>query len=442
MNVLIVLFIGLATNVVCQFTGYITLDTSAQQMPLIFVAILLVFRTGYAYGRFMEGRGHVGSMVFNVRDLARKMVTFVNGDDPQTNFDKQNTVRLLRAFTVANRLSCRAEEQTGFTELESFLTSSEAARLKEIKKNYPVQILQWVGKSLTKFKDKQMFGRALDSMEEQVGELMGAWMGMQKLATTPFPFPYAQMCTFFLYLWCYTCPIAMAISDKWYGAVVASVIAFALFGINCIALELEDPFGTETNDLELEFFESACEGACKALLPPRLSPDEVEPTPGQINTGPMNNTPYSPTGGAMPSPNGRSPYGLPNGYPQMAPGSPGSPVSPTAGGDITAITADPNFGPKAQAEMKMVVQLGDMSPDLQSVFRGFFDRYDLNASGTIDSTKELTQLVTNLAFSLKLGAGLPKLLETVEAVGTQPNWNVQQFVEWFVTTIRASGILP
>jgi len=205
-NVLIVLFIGLATNVVCQFTGYITLDTSAQQMPLIFVAILLVFRTGYAYGRFMEGRGHVGSMVFNVRDLARKMVTFVNGDDPQTNFDKQNTVRLLRAFTVANRLSCRAEEQTGFTELESFLTSSEAARLKEIKKNYPVQILQWVGKSLTKFKDKQMFGRALDSMEEQVGELMGAWMGMQKLATTPFPFPYAQMCTFFLYLWCYTCP--------------------------------------------------------------------------------------------------------------------------------------------------------------------------------------------------------------------------------------------
>ena len=41
----------------------IDVDMSAQQMPLMFVAILLVFRTGYAYGRYMEGRGHVGTMV-------------------------------------------------------------------------------------------------------------------------------------------------------------------------------------------------------------------------------------------------------------------------------------------------------------------------------------------------------------------------------------------
>ena len=103
----------------------------AQALPLIFVSILLVFRTGYAYGRcdalplpgpvpedpradrFMEGRGHIGSMVFNgncvaddspcyvvcpnscapVRDLARMMSTFVVGDDAQTNFDRANVAR-------------------------------------------------------------------------------------------------------------------------------------------------------------------------------------------------------------------------------------------------------------------------------------------------------------------------------------------------------------
>lgn len=38
-------------------------------------------------------------------------------------------------------------------------------------------------------------------------------------------------------------------------------------------------------------------------------------------------------------------------------------------------------------------------------------RYDLNGNGILDSHKELTQLVTNLAFALKLGSGLSKLLE-------------------------------
>jgi putative membrane protein len=244
-NVLVVLLLGCAVNGVCSLpgVGYLKEDMDAQTYPLIFVSILLVFRTGYAYGRFMEGRGHVGTMVFNVRDLARMMSTFVVGEDPQTNWDRANIVRLLKAFTIANRLSCRKQETLLFTTLEVHLTTKEATRLRELGKNYPLQILQWVGKELVQFKNKQMFPRALDAMEEKVGELLGAWMGMQKLATTPFPFPYAQMCTFFLYLWCYTCPVALSMTAKWFGATIGALISFALFGINCIALELEDPFG-------------------------------------------------------------------------------------------------------------------------------------------------------------------------------------------------------
>merc|ERR1711861_104388 len=98
---------------------------------------------------------------------------------------------------------------------------------------------------------------------------------MQKLATTPFPFPYAQLYTFFLYLWCYSFPVAAVFSLKWYGVPVTAVITFSLFGINTIALELEDPFGEETNDIDLNFFEGACMSACKALLPAPLKPEEV-----------------------------------------------------------------------------------------------------------------------------------------------------------------------
>jgi len=56
----------------------IDVDMSAQQMPLMFVAILLVFRTGYAYNRYMEGRGHVGTMV-------------LKGDSPPSSLPPQSS---------------------------------------------------------------------------------------------------------------------------------------------------------------------------------------------------------------------------------------------------------------------------------------------------------------------------------------------------------------
>lgn len=167
--------------------------------------------------------------------------------------------------------------------------------------------LQWVGQALSKFKDKQVFGRALDSMEEEVGDLMGAWMGMQKLATTPFPFPYAQMCTFFLYLWCYTFPIAISVKLSWFGVVISTIVSYALFGINCVALELEDPFGEETNDLDLDFFEGACMAACKALIGPPLDPSAIESVPGVPGSAagsPMSLPANSPSPGVVMSQNG------------------------------------------------------------------------------------------------------------------------------------------
>merc|ERR1712093_91012 len=73
-NVLAVTSIALLTNIVLLINK-LTDGTppkidieKGHKMPLIFVSILLVFRCGYAFGRYMEGRGHVGKIVFTVRD--------------------------------------------------------------------------------------------------------------------------------------------------------------------------------------------------------------------------------------------------------------------------------------------------------------------------------------------------------------------------------------
>jgi len=74
------------------------------------------------------------------------MSTYVVGDDQATLDEKKNVVRLLKAFVISNRLSCRKQEKTpgkpGFGELEELLTNTESMTLREREKNYPMSILQ------------------------------------------------------------------------------------------------------------------------------------------------------------------------------------------------------------------------------------------------------------------------------------------------------------
>ena len=163
--------------------------------------------------------------------------------------------------------------------------------------------------------------------------------------------------------------------------------------------------------------------ACKALLPPALSPDQVEPTPGTIlqSPGPGDVASLLASPGVGPSP-------------------PTAQGAPAATLDSATIMADPGFFGTCKQELLSVTSLASLSGNMQVVFQEYFSKYDLNGSGIVDSGKELTQMCTNLAFALKLGAALPKLLEAVEAVGPEPSMDLTAFVEWFLGTCKQVGI--
>jgi len=406
------------TLVVMEFTSFDENDwpqtlLHSKKSLLFPVAFLLVFRTGVSYKRFFEGRAHVGNMVRLCRDLARGISTYVtNQEDPLTQQKALNCVRLIKAYTIAVRLSCRKEEGDKHIQLQEFLTMGEYNNIKAVKKNFPVLILQWLGKAIAEFEGQLVFARAMDFMEKQVGELMAAWMGMQKLATTPFPFPYIQLLVTLLYVYVYTNAITLTLQYEYLGPPVSFLLCYALFGLHTIGSELEDPFGEEANDLDLNFFEAAANAGCKVLVGPPLAPEVLEPV------GPSGSSPGSP--------------GLSK---REAAGAGLSPKSPAAGGG--------GGGIPDEAEMKNAIKMAtgfpELSPPMQQLVKQFFDRYDLSGNGRLDTNKELTQLVTNLAFVLKMGNGLTDLLVEVEKVGDQLDWDCNQFTTWFLP--RAQMVL-
>jgi len=232
-------------------------------MALFPVAFLLVFRNGMSFNRYFEGRGHCGSFVHASRNLQRLANTHTVGDAERITAFRVNLARLLRVHTIAQRNSIRACEEATLEEAAGILLPSETIELQRAGKNLPLLVLTFVGIEIAKVKDDLAHPRLFQEMDFMVDKLMEAWMGMHKLATTPMPFPFLQMLTVLMYLWLYTVPFPLAVTYEYAGPAISFVLGTALFGIDAIGAELEDPLGDETNDLPYEVFEGAVKQAGK-----------------------------------------------------------------------------------------------------------------------------------------------------------------------------------
>jgi putative membrane protein len=68
----------------------------------------------------------------------------------------------------------------------------------------------------------------------------------------PLPFAYAHHIKAFLVVFAATAPFALVDTMEWATPAASAILAFALFGIDEIAVEIEDPFGYDANDLPLD----------------------------------------------------------------------------------------------------------------------------------------------------------------------------------------------
>mmetsp|Transcript_137313 Transcript_137313/g.238713 ORF Transcript_137313/g.238713 Transcript_137313/m.238713 type:complete len:318 (-) Transcript_137313:100-1053(-) len=73
-----------------------------------------------------------------------------------------------------------------------------------------------------------------------------------KISTVPFPFPYAQTCDVLLILHWLIVPfiVTQFVNKAVWGAIFAFVQVFTLWALNFIAVELENPYGQDANDID------------------------------------------------------------------------------------------------------------------------------------------------------------------------------------------------
>eukprot|EP00588_Corethron_pennatum_P007062 CAMPEP_0194294200 /NCGR_PEP_ID=MMETSP0169-20130528/49952_1 /TAXON_ID=218684 /ORGANISM="Corethron pennatum, Strain L29A3" /LENGTH=236 /DNA_ID=CAMNT_0039042977 /DNA_START=420 /DNA_END=1130 /DNA_ORIENTATION=- len=89
-----------------------------------------------------------------------------------------------------------------------------------------------------------------------VGDFVKANHGLMNIEDTPFPFPIVQMCRFLLLIWVHTLPFAlghdMRTSRIEVNVLIIFFVTFAFLGLERVSVEMDEPFGDDPNDFDIE----------------------------------------------------------------------------------------------------------------------------------------------------------------------------------------------
>ena len=241
---------GVFISVLYYFKLPVSQPILASVIPSIVLGLLLVFRTNTAYERFWEGRKCWGSMVNNVRNLARQIWVSVDEISPEDKKDKISALYLLIAFAVTTKLHLRGE--TVNSELEGLISSSRLIKLQTMN-HPPLEVAFWIGDYLQQqYNHNCLNSYQLTAIQELLNNLVDNLGACERILKTPMPLAYAIHLKQLLLLYCILLPFQLVESLGWFTGVITSLISFTLFGIEAIGLEIENPFGYDANDLPLD----------------------------------------------------------------------------------------------------------------------------------------------------------------------------------------------
>ena len=241
----------------------LAISATAHTMIGTSLGLLLVFRTNSSYDRFWEGRKQWGSIVNETRNLARQAETWFAADRELAN----RVIRWTIAFPFATMHRLRAADDIGLARqglpADEVLSAEQSGHV-------PLA----VGRKLTSLMhDAQQRGlidaMQLRSLDHNVQSLIDYCGACERIRSTPAPFGYVVHLRRALIIYCMTLPLALVRDYGWTSVLATLVIAYILFGIEEIGVEIEHPFDLTINDLPLEDICNTIDQNLRGMLEPR-----------------------------------------------------------------------------------------------------------------------------------------------------------------------------
>lgn len=243
-------------------TEHIGLASIAHTMIGVALGLLLVFRTNASYDRYWEGRRLLGNIVIRVRDLSRQASGWAPGEAHREQRERLRSLGCAYYRAVAQALRSEKDEGSLARLLpeplrEEVLASSARPHVIMVHLTRTIASLA-EGASLHPMQQV--------AMDQNLTVMTDAFAGCERIVRTPVPFAYAQHIKLFVVLFCYSAPFTMSETMGWFTPLASMLVCFALFGIDEIGVEIEDPFGRDDNDLPLDEIGESLEQVTEAIV--------------------------------------------------------------------------------------------------------------------------------------------------------------------------------
>ncbi|GAA4467597.1 bestrophin family ion channel [Nemorincola caseinilytica] len=210
------------------------------------ISMLLVFRTNTAYDRWWEGRKLWGSLVNNSRNLAAKLNAMLpNSDDKNRAFFR----KLIPMFAQALQQHLQAESTRLALDSEPHPEIPDFDQTKHV----PNQVASLMITKLTLlYKDGTITGDQLIVLNEEMRSFLDICGACERIKNTPIPYSYSTFIKKFIFMYILTLPIGLVFSLHYLLIPIVALVFYVLASLEMIAEEIEDPFGSDPNDLPMK----------------------------------------------------------------------------------------------------------------------------------------------------------------------------------------------
>lgn len=225
------------------------------------ISMLLVFRTNTAYDRWWEGRKQWGELVNTSRNLAIKLNTLLPSNDIENRKFFRKIIplyaRILKHHLRADTTRLMLDDQSNDLLMNHNYSKGHA----------PNQLANMMVSHIGKlYKEQKISAEEWWLLNGELNNFTNVCGACERIKNTPIPYSYSSFIKKFIVIYVLTLPFGYVFNLGYYVALVVMFVFYVLMSLEIIAEEIEDPFGTDENDLPMEVMASNIQKHIEEIL--------------------------------------------------------------------------------------------------------------------------------------------------------------------------------
>ncbi|MFB2538006.1 MULTISPECIES: bestrophin family protein [unclassified Acinetobacter] len=234
---------GLEHNGIYHFEN---LPLTAFSLIGLVLSIFLGFKNTACYDRWWEARKLWGNLISVARHLDRDSRIL-----PQVRRERVIEQTIVFANVLRDLLRQRSEQPVTAQQFEELNETQQRVLQQHINiPQYSLSLIQW--EFLQALREGEISDVCYVQLNQHVHELSLVHTGCDRLSNTPIPFAYSVLLHRTVYIFCLLLPFSLGSVMGLATPLVVGLLTYTFLGLDALSTELEEPFGTQSNDLPLD----------------------------------------------------------------------------------------------------------------------------------------------------------------------------------------------